>query len=156
NVGAADNELHGVIALAANDAWAVGYSTSGTTKQTLILHWDGTAWQVVASPNRGTNHNYLNATAAVAPGDIWAAGTDPNSSLMRHWNGTAWSLTANPTINHDVATGITALAANDVWATGTSSIGGSYTLHWNGNAWTILPVDVPGTSVFSARAIAAT
>jgi hypothetical protein len=46
------NILKAVSAPAASDAWAVGYlSTSGGPNQTLILHWTGTSWARVTSPN---------------------------------------------------------------------------------------------------------
>lgn len=60
--------------LSATDAWAVGsYATAGNAfTATLIEHWDGTAWQVMPSPNRLTTPNrntinVLNAVTAVAP-----------------------------------------------------------------------------------------
>ena len=39
--------------MSASDVWAVGYyqDTSAGTYQTLIEHWNGTAWSVIASPN---------------------------------------------------------------------------------------------------------
>ena len=45
------NELDGVAADSASDVWAVGnYQTNGVV-QTLVEHWNGSAWSVVASPN---------------------------------------------------------------------------------------------------------
>ena len=40
------NELHGVSAVSATDAWAVGDYVNNTTSadDTLILHWSGTSW----------------------------------------------------------------------------------------------------------------
>ena len=51
--------LTSVVALAPNNAWAVGETTlpvnsSESTGQTLIEHWDGTSWSVVHSPNAGS------------------------------------------------------------------------------------------------------
>jgi hypothetical protein len=44
--------LYGVSADSATDAWAVGYYThSSGVGETLILHWNGTAWKTVKSPN---------------------------------------------------------------------------------------------------------
>ncbi len=42
------NELRGVTALSAGNAWAVGYrggTQNETPLETLILHWDGTRWR---------------------------------------------------------------------------------------------------------------
>ena len=37
------NFLQGVSVISACDAWAVGFDMSGSTDQTLIEHWDGSA-----------------------------------------------------------------------------------------------------------------
>jgi len=72
------NLLTGVAAVAANDVWAVGYTitTDGTNQpdRTLIEHWNGTTWSVVASPNVGANDNLLNGVSATT-GDVWAVGS---------------------------------------------------------------------------------
>lgn len=51
------DELDGVVAVSANDVWAVGSSTnlgSGNYwSHTLVTHWDGASWTVVPSPNPG-------------------------------------------------------------------------------------------------------
>src|SRR5258706_6927870 len=54
-----DDVLFNVAATSSTDASAVGYTDTGTgtTRSTLIEHWDGTSWSVVSSPNRGTSHN---------------------------------------------------------------------------------------------------
>ncbi len=50
-------------------------------------------WQVVKSPNLGSDANSLSSVAAVADNDIWAVGwgRDQTSSAYRtvieHWNG---------------------------------------------------------------------
>src|SRR5206468_9107024 len=76
NVGTSDNQLRGVAAVSANDVWAVGDYSNGTGhQQTLVEHWNGTAWSVVPSPNVGTGHNVLNGVAAVSANDVWAVGT---------------------------------------------------------------------------------
>jgi len=52
--GAAGNELFGVAALSACDAWAVGDDlTSNGGRQTLTEHWNGSSWTVLPSPARG-------------------------------------------------------------------------------------------------------
>jgi len=86
NVGSSSNELSGVAAVSASNSWAVGdYLPSGSTSLTLIEHWNGTSWSVVASPNHvGSIGNVLSGVARV-PGssNIWAVGfyTDALSGL---------------------------------------------------------------------------
>jgi hypothetical protein len=43
--------LSGVSADSAKDAWAVGQYESSAAERTLTLHWNGTAWKQVKSPN---------------------------------------------------------------------------------------------------------
>ena len=60
NVGISNNQLYGVSALAANDVWAVGefLDSDLDVEQTLVEHWDGTAWSVVPQlkPQRYLQH----------------------------------------------------------------------------------------------------
>src|SRR5262249_55854506 len=65
--------LFGVVAIASNDVWAVGYEIEvGGNYSTLIEHWDGTAWTVVQD---GTFDGWLTSVAATAPDDVWAVGS---------------------------------------------------------------------------------
>src|SRR5207253_6007868 len=67
-------ELDGISAVSANDAWTVGYYTTGNTQHTLVVHWDGTQWSVVPSPNPDSNYNALHSVAAMATNDVGAVG----------------------------------------------------------------------------------
>jgi len=77
------SSLESVAGTSATDTWAVG-STAG---QTLILHWDGSHWTRVPSPNLGPSDD-LNAVAASAASNVWAVGrfnaTGVNQSLAIH------------------------------------------------------------------------
>ena len=84
HVGEGANQLNAVLALAPNDAWAVGFSTPDAPPQqsatlTLIEHFDGTSWAVVPSPNVGPHSpnqsNRLLGLTANSPTDIWAFGS---------------------------------------------------------------------------------
>src|SRR5262249_55107849 len=104
NFGTVFNTLYGVAATSPSDVWAVGdYFTDGYIwPQTLIEHWDGSAWTILTSPNPGSAGNTLNAVAALAPNDAWAVGYSLNprgtigSTLIEHWDGTSWSVVASP------------------------------------------------------------
>jgi len=76
-----DNGLNGVAVASPADAWAVGTSGSGTSRHTLILHWNGSRWSRVASPNPGTNNN-LTAVAARSAGNLWAVGAYVNGTAI--------------------------------------------------------------------------
>src|SRR5882724_7193860 len=52
------NELRDVDAVSATDAWAVGYANgssgvNGAPRNPLAMHWNGTAWSIVATPQPG-------------------------------------------------------------------------------------------------------
>ena len=98
--------LSTVVALGPNDVWAAGNWVTpddvgiGLSKiVTLILHWDGTAWRVVPSPNDPvrTSESMLTGLAASGPSDIWAIGqvddwsTGVHGPLILHWDGVRWS-----------------------------------------------------------------
>jgi hypothetical protein len=75
--GSVSNDLHGVTALSASNVWAVGGSYDGGADggQTLIEHWNGTAWAQVPSPDPGAaNGNNLFGVAGASARNIWAVG----------------------------------------------------------------------------------
>ncbi|MFL5732430.1 MAG: S-layer homology domain-containing protein [Chloroflexia bacterium] len=78
NPGTGANYLYGltgVAAISANDVWAVGnYFDACTPVQTLIEHWDGSAWSVVSSPNIDPRPTLLHSVTTLGPGDAWAVG----------------------------------------------------------------------------------
>jgi hypothetical protein len=143
NVGTGPNCLSGVLALAPDNVWAVGYSTAtqkpppgqyDVPTKTLIEHYDGTSWSVVASPNVGPNSQYqsnrLRSLTAVSPTDIWAfgsffaaSGSEHQMTLLLHWDGTSWSLAASPNpftgnfLDDILFSGVVA-GPNDVWLFG--------------------------------------
>ncbi len=123
--GAFGLELHGVMALSATDAWAVGdYTASNHTIRTLTVHWDGTSWQTVASPDTWGS---LTSVAAARSGDVRAVGYttsgdgNTQTALVEQWNGTSWLSITPPTPSgsqwstlHDVASD----GAGGFWAVG--------------------------------------
>jgi hypothetical protein len=75
--GQTTSSLNAVDVVSAHDVWAAGYAISlGVTGTTLTEHWDGTAWSIVASPNRGHNDpsNRLFGLAALPSGALWTVG----------------------------------------------------------------------------------
>jgi hypothetical protein len=91
--GTIDRVLTGVDVLSASDVWAVGYYFDGGVNQPLALHWDGSTWSNSPIPGAGL----LRKVTALAPDNVWAAGTVYNGSLQRyqslveHFDGTAWT-----------------------------------------------------------------
>jgi hypothetical protein len=156
--GEASNELlFGASADAANDAWAVGFDGSDNI-ETAAMHWDGTNWKRVATPNVGEGTNKLNAVLALAPNDVWAVGfstpvAPPKQAdavtLIEHFDGTSWAVVPSPNVGPSSANqsnrllGLTANSANDIWAFGSyfAADGSGYQmtllLHWDGTNWTV-------------------
>ncbi|MBF6614598.1 MAG: S-layer homology domain-containing protein, partial [Chloroflexi bacterium] len=127
NVGPSTNYLNDVAVVAANDVWAVGtwFDDSQPAEQTLTLHWDGTQWSVVPSPNGDpSTPNFLFRVAAVSANDAWAVGRYGNfndeHTLTEHWDGTQWSIVSSPAPGtQDNSLGSVAIvSAGDVWAIG--------------------------------------
>jgi hypothetical protein len=142
------NFLLDVACPSASDCWAVGYYKSevisGQIDQTLIEHWDGTAWTVIDSPNTAsTEANALASVTCNSASDCWAAGTGfTNRTLVVHWDGASWSIVSSPNLNsYSSLQAVTCTAASDCWAVGFYSDSAVRTLieHWNGAAWLVVP-----------------
>jgi hypothetical protein len=154
-------QLSAVSADSASDAWAVGNGDNATAseEQSLILHWNGTKWAAVASPNPGgTGGTFLNGEAAVSPTDVWAVGFAGTTALILRWNGTSWAKVATPTLpGASGVNWVSADSATDAWAVGyENGIGGaSVLLHWNGTKWS--QVAIPsGVTLNQVKAISPT
>ena len=161
------NFLAGVAAISRTDAWAVGYDyDSNDHLLTITEHWDGSKWNIVASPNPGTTKNCGDATyagnalygvAAVSSTDVWAVGQictySESRTLTEHWDGTKWKVIPSPNEpglnNASTLVAVVAVSTNDVWAVGNYEVLGGYEWktfveHWNGTKWSI--VDTPNPS----------
>ena len=70
-----DNVLEAVIAVSPTDIWAVGYIyPKGGTQRTLSIHWNGSQWTLVNTPNPGNYVRSLHGVTATASDDVWAVG----------------------------------------------------------------------------------
>ena len=163
--------LNGISARSADDIWAVGYTqgAQGTNanKFTLTMHWNGSTWTVVPSPNpaiptpAGTTQ-VLSSVVSISANDAWAvggtsdiSGFQPARPIAMHWNGTRWSLTTLPNIGNGGIASVTANSSTSVWAAGGPGDPGTV-LHWNGTAWaqdTTVPTGPAGSTTL--RGIAA-
>lgn len=149
--------LTAVATVANNDVWAVGYyapAAGGGYSNTLIEHWNGSAWSIVPSPNPNTN-NYLTSMTVISPTDVWAVGwsfyngsSSANTPLFLHWDGSSWNDTSasGAIASADgVWYGAASTSSSDVWAVGwvsesspTSTVL-SRAAHWDGTSWTLMP-----------------
>jgi hypothetical protein len=76
--------LAAVSASSADNAWAVGSSTSG---ESVAEHWNGTSWRVVPTQSCGV----LADVSVLPSGRAWAVGSIGNHTpQILRWNGIAW------------------------------------------------------------------
>jgi len=129
NPSATEDELLGVTAISASNAWAVGYSTTPTSYRTLILHWNGVKWRRVTSPNPGGSSasDQLTAVDATSSTNAWAvgwenSGTGTVSTVIERWNGTAWKGQPSPNAGtvDDELYGVAATSSSNAQAAGFS------------------------------------
>jgi len=83
NVGTFNNEFLGIFALGPTSIWAIGREFDGTFDQTMVQHWNGTAWHVSTSGDANTNHNEMEGATAVPGGTPIAVGTFFSGSADR-------------------------------------------------------------------------
>jgi hypothetical protein len=125
NPGTAGNHLYGVVALAPDNAWAVGQQLNANGSDgALIEHWNGSAWSV--TPAAATATASANLVAVAADGDaVYAVGKteDPVSGarpLVERFANGHWSLESVPATAGSLFSdlwGVT-VTNNNVWAVG--------------------------------------
>jgi hypothetical protein len=153
-----DEVLNAVSAGSAGEAWAVGTTrvVSAAARSPLAIHWNGTAWTIVPTPNTsGSSKSMFNGVATLGSDNAWAVGRGKDAHpLVEHWNGTSWTVAAVPTppvpsgwtFASAILNGISARSATDIWAIGsvTANRSGStrtstLALHYDGTSWKITP-----------------
>jgi hypothetical protein len=134
-----------------SDIWVVGSTLNTATDEFVpeALHFNGSAWSVVAMPQAGTNTSTIGAVTDISATDAWAVGEDigatsavGGSTLIEHWNGSSWNIVPSPTPGADPGlTGVAARGSSDVYAVGSNvpSVNGGTVqgmiLRWNGSTW---------------------
>jgi hypothetical protein len=156
NVGTGANAINGLVAIATDNVWAVGYSTAKPDQDptfNLIEHWNGTEWSVVTSPNVGPTTGYqsnrLFGITAFSAADLWAFGSSfaadgsgQQLSLAMQGNGTTWTIMPTPSpdangFRSDVLFGGVVVGPGSLYIAGSqdeapSPITGTLVLHTTG------------------------
>ena len=166
NVGVTDNALAGVAVISSTDVWAVGfYTDTNGVGNTLIEHYNGSAWSIVSGPNPGTGGSYLEAVTAISANDIWAVGFyrqttgSAPQTLTMHYNGTSWTqaTSASPGAAENYLYGVAMVSPLNGWAVGytadTANLYKTLTLHWDGHQWTQVASPTPFLSVAGLRGV---
>ena len=149
--GSGGSQLYGVSALSTSDAWAVGNYYIGSEFDTLIEHWDGTAWSQVPSPSPGgTTGNYLFSVSALSSNDVWAVGRTYDGPLIEHWDGNVWSVVASPGSVGTGLSGVTAISSTNAYAAGNTfgPFSRPFILQWDGAQWNQLSLGAPAKRGF--------
>jgi hypothetical protein len=99
----------------------------------LLLHGNGTIWQVAPSPDAGA----IRGLAVAGPDDVWAAGNG-----LLHWDGHAWQAESDltPLLGTNALAGVAATGPQDVWVAGAERAAAPPLAHWNGREWRRVPV----------------
>ena len=128
----------------------------GSITTTLIEHWNGSSWSVVASPSPSRLGNSLSSVSAISSNDVWAVGTANGSSyssfltLVEHWDGSTWSVIPSPSTGGwgSFLFSVAAISDSNIWAVGEilNGASNSSTLveHWDGSIWSIVSAPSPG------------
>jgi hypothetical protein len=94
-----DGEMLAVSASGSKDVWVVG--NAGATP--LVSNWDGSKWRSVPLSGAFQANDQLNAVHAIAPSDVWVAGSRRytlgghyRKTLTAHWDGNSWTVVPSP------------------------------------------------------------
>jgi hypothetical protein len=166
-LGTHDNELDAVAAYSPSNVWAVGYYLDGSVdrQQSLIEHYNGSSWQVVPSPNMGTDPTFLSAISIVPGTDgtqAWSVGWCEDLSdgkvveehtVIEHLSGGVWTMvkSANEGAQTNQLDGVAAASGSSAYAVGSytsTSTAPSKTLveAWNGSSWRVVKSANTGSS----------
>ena len=161
-----DNELTGVACVTGDDCWAAGYYYNGSNyAQTLIEHYDGSAWSIVSSPNsQSVQDNLLNAITCVDASHCVAVGYyltpgveppfvpgTPDQTLVVQYDGTSWTLAKSPNRStaENALYGVACASADTCSAVGIDFNGSSYESlveQLNAGTWSIDASENPSAS----------
>lgn len=105
------NRLWSIWAIAQNDVWAVGDSSTA-------LHWDGLSWTLKADGLPAGIR--LNGVWASGPNDVWAAGSSATLSMgyIYRYDGSRWTQTHS---GPRFVNWIHGTSQNDIFAVGTTN-----------------------------------
>ena len=147
--------LKGVVAIAADNVWTVGWDGDRMGKPAIVEHWDGKRWSVVP-----VVEGFLSAISAVSAQDVWAVGGlavpgVPSTAVVEHWDGTHWQNVPSASPNKSGTysfESVAAVSADNVWAVGRyyAHNGDESPLieHWDGKTWAIVSSPNRSNSTF--------
>ena len=149
--GTRDNFLLGIAGSGPDDVWAVGYYSDlpygNRARHSLALHWDGSTWTRVPTPDVGPIQTFLRDVVVLSPTNAWAIGwasgaVNGTTSVSLHWNGSSWAIAPAPPLG--TLNSVTALSPTDIWTLGTNSGDGTPELaNQRASGWTLTRPTLP-------------
>lgn len=139
--------LNDLVAISANNIWAVGYQSDAAKARAtaLIEHWDGSRWTRVQQKSLSPQVGVLDEIRATSASDIWAFGRSSplfqNFPLVEHWDGHNWSAASlSDTAGLGSISSVAALSPDNIWIAGSAPLLGSgpapaLIVHWDGQSW---------------------
>ena len=135
------------------DVWTVGGKGPDpfSPDKTIALHWDGTGWKRVKTPNPADEGNSFNGIDGTSVDSVWAVGSSgpdkTSRSLAVHWDGTRWATV--PTPDSSRTNGLSDVSAT-TYGTYAAGSGGRWmrrtkplVMQWTGSEWQVLNTAVP-------------
>jgi hypothetical protein len=158
-------DLRRVSCASASDCFAVGesfaFSETDFSVKTLALHWNGSTWSRVGSPNpKDSFFAALSDVSCPTTANCTAVGSSDFGNLAEHWNGTRWSIVtapngpspfpdSDPLLGFGAGlSGVSCPTATSCYAVG-AGFYGPLIEHWNGVRWGIVSTLRPAGSVYA-------
>jgi hypothetical protein len=146
-----NNQLNGVACTAIDNCWATGRYVMNTN-HTLALHWDGTSWTIVPTPNLATGSvllgvQCLSASQCYAVGYGRTSPTNPTQALIEAYDGTGWTIAAwtNTLSNTNTAANellsLSCVDSTHCWAVGWQTLSGVHQtaiVMYDGTNWSVV------------------
>ena len=152
-----ESDLVDVVALAANNVWAVGSANlSAGRVRPLIQHWNGSRWRTMPLPLAARTQGWLLGVAASSGRNVWATGAIRTRSprgaaghraLALRWRGRSWRQVRLPPSRYLLSELEDVIVASPraAWIFGYSTpnphtvTAAPYSFHWNGAGWQPFP-----------------
>lgn len=155
--------LHVVSCKSSTDCTAVGrYENSEGIYDTLAERWNGTEWQVQATPNpTGAKESLLKGVVCTSSTACTADGYDEDSAgvtvtLAEHWNGTEWKIQTTPNPSGALGSSLSGVSCTSTtvceangWYFNSSDVEVTLAERWNGTEWKIQTTPNPAEAKYS-------
>jgi hypothetical protein len=150
--GATSATLSGVSCTAARACTAVGYAGSASQATMLAERWNGTSWEIQATPTPagGTDATLsavscTTATGCTAVGNYFISSIGQTVPFAERSNGAKWVVQTTPDLGHMSAglfTAVSCVSARACIGSGGVDYGGGVTIplteRWNGTSWAVI------------------